>query len=203
MHATALFLALSLTPANHTCDPEVDRALERLERTLERLERETDEVGARDVRKRLRRQVRDAQRAAEHIRSEACRAFTPEAPPPPAPPPPPVDAYLPPQLLPPIDDATLRGLIAAIRAESFADGKVDVLESGIAGQCVTVSQTRQLLELFTFSASKMKAARMLAPRLADRQRAFQLFKALTFSKDKEELKKILDTVPPEAACWGG
>jgi hypothetical protein len=50
---------------------------------------------------------------------------------------------------------------------------------------------QQLLPLFNFPADRLKAMRMLRPRILDLDNGYQLYSAFEFSKDKEELKRIL------------
>lgn len=197
--AVVLSVSLSLLPQSHegTCSPELDQALSRLEEALFRIEADLDDVGARAVRKRLRRKLVDAKRAARHVRDEACPEVVLPPPPPPevAPPPPP-----PPVALPPMDPATFRALVAAVQAESFSEGKLSVLETGVEGSCLLAEQGRSLLGLLSFSGDRLKAARLVAPRIVDRQNAFRLYEAFSFEKDKKALQQILREAPVVAAC---
>ncbi|HEX8820333.1 MAG TPA: DUF4476 domain-containing protein [Archangium sp.] len=104
---------------------------------------------------------------------------------PPAPQPPPQPAVQ------PITEAMLRSLVVAIRNEPFAEDQLDVLGEAAPTQYFLVSQAQQLLRLFTFSKDRLKAMRLLRPRLLDMENSFKLYESFEFSTDKEELKRIL------------
>ncbi|QRK09944.1 DUF4476 domain-containing protein [Archangium violaceum] len=119
--------------------------------------------------------------------SNAPLAQTPR--PPPAPPPPQPTVH-------PISDAMLRSLTTAIRNEPFADDQLNVLGEATSTQYFLVSQAQQILRLFSFSSDRLKAMRMLRPRLLDLDNGFKLYEAFDYSSDKDELKRILATQTP-------
>jgi len=105
---------------------------------------------------------------------------------PPAPPPPP-----PQPAVQPITEAMLRSLVLAVRNEPFAEDQLDVLAQAAPTQYFLVNQTQQLLRVFTFSKDRLKAMRLLRPRLLDMENSYKLYESFEFSNDKEELKRIL------------
>jgi hypothetical protein len=82
-------------------------------------------------------------------------------------------------------------LVAAVAAEAFADDKLGVLELGLRGQYILVSDVRALLDQFSFGDDKLKALRQIAPAIADRDRQFELLEAFSFSDDKKKARAIL------------
>ncbi len=80
-------------------------------------------------------------------------------------------------------------LVEAIKAESFSSAKLDVLRTAEAS--FTVDQVGQLIDLFTFSAEKVKVVELTQQRLIDRQNAFKLNSHFTFDADKKQVKAIL------------
>lgn len=104
---------------------------------------------------------------------------------PPTPPPPPQPAVQ------PITEAMLRSLVLAVRNEPFAEDQLDVLAQAAPTQYFLVNQTQQLLRVFTFSKDRLKAMRLLRPRLLDMENSYKLYESFEFSNDKEELKRIL------------
>jgi hypothetical protein len=104
---------------------------------------------------------------------------------PPQPPPPPQPAVQ------PITEAMLRSLVVAVRNEPFAEDQLDVLGQAAPTQYFLVNQTQQLLRVFTFSKDRLKAMRLLRPRLLDMENSYKLYESFEFSNDKEELKRIL------------
>lgn len=96
----------------------------------------------------------------------------------------------------PISDAMLRSLVAAIRNEPFADDQLSVLEEAVPTQYFLVAQAQQLLRTFSFSSDRVKAMRLLRPRLLDLENGFKLYESFDHSSDKDELKRILAAPTP-------
>lgn len=190
-------------PAASACPPDVDRAYVALERTLLEVEHELDNIGERALRKRLRRRLRDAQAAMQHAKAESCAWAEPPMMPPmpttPPPPPPAVVEELPP-LAPLLDNQTLQGLLAALDAEAFSDGKLTVLAAGVSGVCLEVEQAKTLLARFAFSADRLRGAKLVVPRVLDRANLFRLYEVMKFSKDKEALREQVNQLRPEPGC---
>jgi hypothetical protein len=113
----------------------------------------------------------------------------PQRPPPPQSPPPQPSVQ-------PITEAMLRQLVTAVRNEPFADDQLDVLADASSSQYFLVSQTQQLLSIFSFSKDRLKAVRLVRPHLLDPENGFKLYESFEYSKDKEELKRILATQTP-------
>ena len=80
-------------------------------------------------------------------------------------------------------------LVEAVKAESFSEAKLDVVRTADAS--FTVDQVGQLIDLFSFSAEKVKVVELTQQRLIDRQNAFKLYSHFTFDGDKKQVKAIL------------
>lgn len=78
---------------------------------------------------------------------------------------------------------------SAVAAESFSDDQLAVLRSASQGRRFTSAQVSTLMRQFSFSDDRIEAAVMLYPRVADPQNWYTVYDALTFSSDKEELRK--------------
>ena len=96
----------------------------------------------------------------------------------------------------PITDAMLRSLVAAIRNEPFSDDQLAVLDEAAPTQYFLVAQAQQILRNFTHSSDRLKAMRLLRPRLLDLENSFKLYESFDYSSDKDELKRILATSTP-------
>lgn len=96
----------------------------------------------------------------------------------------------------PITEAMLRSLMAAIRNEPFADDQLLVLEEAVPTQYFLVAQAQQILRTFNFSSDRVKAMRLLRPRLLDLENGFKLYESFDHSSDKDELKRILASPTP-------
>jgi hypothetical protein len=114
----------------------------------------------------------------------------PQRPPPPQSPPPPQPSVQ------PITEALLRSLVTAVRNEPFADDQLNVLSDAATSQYFLVSQTQQLLSLFSFSKDRLKALRLVRPHLLDPENGFKLYESFEFAADKQELKRILASQTP-------
>ena len=111
------------------------------------------------------------------------------------PPPPPPPAGPPPHEwrhdARPMNDDSFRALVDAVNHEGFAEGKLNVIQSASARNFFRTGQLKTLLDQLAFSATKLRALELGAPRLVDPDNAFMLYEAFTFSADKERAKEIL------------
>jgi Domain of unknown function (DUF4476) len=121
-----------------------------------------------------------------HVTSAPPARTEPQRPPPPPPQP----------MVQPITEAMLRSLVTAIRNEPFADDQMAVLEEAVPTQYFLVAQAQDILRIFRFSKDRLKAMRLLRPRLLDLENSFKLYESFEFSNDKDELKRILASPTP-------
>jgi Domain of unknown function (DUF4476)/Ricin-type beta-trefoil lectin domain len=91
----------------------------------------------------------------------------------------------------PMDEASYRALVAAVRNERFSETQLTVIEQASTRNNFTVAQVKGLIELLSFSATKLKALELGAPRLVDPENAFTVYEAFTFSADKEQARQIM------------
>jgi hypothetical protein len=161
---------------------EREQLLERLAQMEELLDRamERSDRRGRRVLTNLGDEL-DTMRAAVNNAPDV-RRYQPR-PPPPKPPPPAVQ---------PISEAQLDALARAMNRETFSDGKLRVLESGASQQYFLVPQVLKVIQKFTFTEDRLQVARLLWPRVLDRDNAYQLYGAFAFSREKEELKRIIE-----------
>jgi hypothetical protein len=92
----------------------------------------------------------------------------------------------------PIDETGLASLRASIERESFSQGKLRVLEQAAASHYFLAAQVRTLLGEFSFANDRMRALELLAPRLVDRNNAFVIYDALTFTPEKQRARQLLE-----------
>lgn len=90
-----------------------------------------------------------------------------------------------------MEDDAFRALVAAVRNERFSEGQLNVIQQAATRNYFRVGQLKNLIELLSFSATKLRALELGAPRLTDPENAFMLYDAFTFSADKEQAKAIL------------
>ncbi len=133
-------------------------------------------------------------------------------------------------------DGDVAKLVAALKKESFTDGKLRVLETALSGrpEGFTSAHLQQLLLLFTYSddmvkavrmmdqhllgmtsrevvgvlgkysfgADKLKVLRVLKDAITDAENKFVVLDAFTFGDDKEEARRILETIKPRSPVYG-
>ena len=90
----------------------------------------------------------------------------------------------------PMDEASLSSLVSAVEKASFSDQQVDVLRTAAAHNHFTCAQVVRLIGPIHFSTDRVNAVRVLAPQVVDPQNAYVIEDALTFSSEKEEVRKL-------------
>jgi len=111
----------------------------------------------------------------------------PPLPPPPPPPPPPHES----RRERPMSEPSFAALVAAVNNEGFAENKLNVVREAAVRNFFHTGQVKTLIDQMAFSETKLKTLEACAPRIVDRENAFTLFEAFTFSADKQRAKEIL------------
>jgi hypothetical protein len=119
-----------------------------------------------------------------HIKVQTEAAPGPDAQPAPAP-------VAPPAFPTEMADSDFSALTAAIDAESFSQTRLGVLETALPDTWFTVAQVGALVDLFSFSADKVKVVELARGNMVDPKNGFKLLSHFTFSADKEAVKKLL------------
>lgn len=109
-----------------------------------------------------------------------------DAPPGPGPGPGPMDGPR------PMFDRRFEGLLGAINAESFSQGKIRVIEDAAREHYFVIAQLRRVIESLTFSPDKIRAVEIMAPRVLDRQNAYTLYSVFSFESEKQQARAIFD-----------
>ncbi|HYO72395.1 MAG TPA: DUF4476 domain-containing protein, partial [Archangium sp.] len=174
-------------PAGAPVVVDRDALMRQLARINEKLAQATGQA-RRD--KQLQKLLDDARADLKEVGRQVTTA--PPARPEPSRPPPPT----PQPTAQPITESMLRSLLSAIRHEPFSDDQLSVLEEAVPTQYFLVAQAQQILRSFTYSSDRIKAMRLLRPRLLDLENGFKLYESFDHSSDKDELKRILATSTP-------
>lgn len=112
-------------------------------------------------------------------------------PPPPAPPPvvtKPVPA--PPPAPVAMASSEFSGFVAAVKKESFSSDQLALIETVAKRNWFTIAQVGAVLDTLPHSSDKVAAARILAPKVIDRENAWKLNEHLTFSSDKDAVQAL-------------
>lgn len=78
-----------------------------------------------------------------------------------------------------------------VHKASFDSNRIDLIEVACLGCCFTCSQCARLMREFSFDDTKLKALKVIAPRIIDPQNAVEIYKTLSFSSSKDEAGRIL------------
>ena len=92
----------------------------------------------------------------------------------------------------PMDPPAFQALLTAIRGGSFSANQMAVIEEAAAYHFFLVAQLREIVKSLSFSGNQVRAVELIAPRLVDLENGFTLLSAFTFSRDQEQVKRILE-----------
>ncbi len=90
-----------------------------------------------------------------------------------------------------IDRASFSALLAVMRDESFADDKLRVVRQAARDSYFMVDHVLRILDLFSFGDDKLKALKMLAPRIYNPAQSFRVYEAFDFDSDRDRAAEIL------------
>lgn len=88
-------------------------------------------------------------------------------------------------------DFDLEAVLEALEDEDFSDGKLRVLGDAAQARGFCVNHVVRLLGVFDFETDKLKALKVLAPRITDRQNKFKVYSAFEFDSSRDEARSIL------------
>jgi len=91
----------------------------------------------------------------------------------------------------PMTTAEVTDLARSIEGAPFNEGKLQILEEGLAKRTVRIAQAEQLLELFSFSRDRVDVLVFLHPRLAEDGDFGRLLSALKFESDRQAVRDRL------------
>ena len=90
-----------------------------------------------------------------------------------------------------ISDELFGPLAEEVAAEAFADDRLSLLRERAKAHGFTVAQVARLLTAFPYPADRLRAAKLLWPRVVDRGNAPQLYDSFSFQSEKDELRAVL------------
>lgn len=89
------------------------------------------------------------------------------------------------------NDADFKKLLADLQAKRFPDEKMTMMELISKDRCFTVAQIKSFGKEFSFGEEKLKVFKMLYAKCNDQNNYYQLVDELTFSSEKEDLKRFI------------
>lgn len=90
-----------------------------------------------------------------------------------------------------MNDADFAVLLSKVKAKSFEDDKLEMVEVGCLGSWFTCRQCAALVRLFTFDSRKLQVVRLMAPRVIDPKNSPSVTGLFTFESDKRKADDLL------------
>ena len=81
--------------------------------------------------------------------------------------------------------------IEDLKLQSFEDDRVDALKLALVNTCLYSVDAEKIMDLFTFDANQLSAAKLLFDRLLDKDKASALTKHITFDSTKMEFRNYI------------
>ena len=81
--------------------------------------------------------------------------------------------------------------IEDLKLQSFEDDRVDALKLALVNTCLYAADAEKIMDLFTFDANQLSAAKLLFDRLLDKDKASSLTKHITFDSTKMEFRNYI------------
>ncbi len=98
----------------------------------------------------------------------------------------------PPPPCPTMDSEHFSSFISQLEQEPFPENKIDVLRTAARDNCFTVSQAIQIANVFHFDEDKLKAMKIVYPKLVDKQEVYRIYQVFTFPDTKEEFREWIE-----------
>ena len=95
----------------------------------------------------------------------------------------------------PINNSDFNELVESIKSEGFDSDKIGIITIAADYHYFLVEQVLELVDLFVMSDSKIEVVKITYPNVIDKNNSHRLISAFTFSSDKEEVKKIINSFP--------
>ena len=158
----------ALTPA------EARRRVDDITKDLREARAAAARVGDKALREKLERLLGQAELRARDLSEELARARAAQSPTP---------ATM------PLPAADLERLVAGLKKEPFDEGKLTFVENFAARRPLSCQQAATLLRCFTFDEGRVKAVKLLYPKLLDPQNFHDVLGVFVFDRSKAEARK--------------
>ena len=92
----------------------------------------------------------------------------------------------------PMSEEKFLQLIDMLKKAPFESDRMDIVRTAAKDNFFTSEQVRKIMETFQFDENRIRVARILYPRVVDRENFFVVYSALDHSSSREELRKWID-----------
>lgn len=90
-----------------------------------------------------------------------------------------------------VSEADFKTIMNDLQAKRFTDDKMNMVELIAKDRCFTVSQIRKIAAEFSGGDEKIKTFKLLYPKCKDQNNYYQVIDDLTFSSEKDEMKRFI------------
>ncbi len=160
-------LPIISTPAPAVSADALRRELSHIENAADDLARFNLDVSDRTLRRRIAASVDELYEAAERMRLLLDSDTLPK----------------------PIRAEDLAPFIESVKKAGFGDTKVDMVKEFGRSNWFMVDQVGTIAEELPFGENKVEAILALYPHIVDKENAYRLYEFVTFSDDRDKLKK--------------
>jgi hypothetical protein len=94
-----------------------------------------------------------------------------------------------------VNDADYKGILDAIRKESFENTKLDLARNFFTTQAVSSDQVLGVIKLFAFENNKVTFAKFAYTKTLDKQNFYKVYEGLSFNNSKKELTEFIQKNP--------
>lgn len=93
----------------------------------------------------------------------------------------------------PASSADMGNLKGSIQKQSFSDNKMNVAKTFLKNKCLSVSQIKDVMGLFSFEADKLSFAKLAYDRCVDKENYYMVSDAFSFSSSNDELTDYINS----------
>lgn len=93
----------------------------------------------------------------------------------------------------PASSADMGNLKGSIQKQSFSDNKMNVAKTFLKNKCLSVSQIKDIMGLFSFEADKLSFAKLAYDRCVDKENYYMVSDAFSFSSSNDELTDYINS----------
>lgn len=93
----------------------------------------------------------------------------------------------------PASSTDVSNLKGSIQKQSFSDNKMNVAKTFLKNKCLSVSQIKDVMGLFSFEADKLSFAKLAYDRCSDKENYYQVSDAFSFSSSNDELTDYINS----------
>ena len=92
----------------------------------------------------------------------------------------------------PMNEVSFQQLKESVKYEPLSSNRIFLIESASVKNHFVVHQLIEILDLLSFSEERVRAVEVIYPWIIDKNNSLLIFGSMTFSSEKEAVKKIIE-----------